>query len=62
MMIFDSGSTRNASSFYGFENMNYPFAGKISFMAMNSMNSVMLTYERRFEIYKPGNYDIIIYI
>ncbi len=58
----DSGTTRNASSFLGFENMDYPFAGRISFMAMNLMNSVMLTYELRFEIYKRGNYDIIIYI
>lgn len=58
----DSGSTRNASSFLGYENMEYPFEGRISFMAMNLMNSVMLTYELRFEIYKPGNYDIIITI
>lgn len=61
-LIGDSGTMWTEGNFIGFRNVEFPFTGKIIFSAPNAFNAATLTSELRFVIYKPGKWDIYIYL
>ncbi len=62
MLLGSSGALRNDlfSSFVGFDKVNFPFTGKISYNISNAMNSYTLNSELEFKLNKPGNWQISI--
>lgn len=57
----NSGSESNTSSFTGFEQVTFPFMGKVKFNAPNSFMSALLTCELRFRINEPGSWVVTIF-
>lgn len=56
-----SGSESNSASFTGFEQVAFPFKGKVIFNAPNSFMSATLTCELRFIINKPGSWIVTMF-
>jgi hypothetical protein len=56
-----SGSERNAISFTGFEQVTFPFKGKVTFTAVSAFVSSMLTCELRFVINEPGSWIVTLF-
>lgn len=56
-----SGSESNTASFTGFEQVTFPFKGKVIFNAPNSFMSATLTCELRFIINKPGSWIVTMF-
>jgi hypothetical protein len=56
-----SGSERNSFSFTGFEQVIFPFKGKVTFNAPNSFMTSILTCELRFVINEPGSWIVTVF-
>jgi len=56
-----SGSESNTTSFTGFEQIIFPFKGKVTFQAPNAFRTGMLTCELRFVINEPGSWIITMF-
>jgi hypothetical protein len=56
-----SGSESNSTAFTGFEQIIFPFNGKVTFQAPNSFRTAMLTCELRFVINEPGSWIITMF-
>ena len=56
-----SGSETASTSFVGFDQVTFPFKGKITFNAPNSLNTAMLTCELRFLINEPGSWVVTLF-
>ena len=55
-----SGNIVRSSSYCGIDNVAYPIEISISFSAPNRFNTVMVRYETRFLITKPGIWKVVI--
>lgn len=55
-----SGSESNLASFTGFEQVTFPFKGKVSFNAPNAFQTSILTCELRITINQPGSWIVTI--
>lgn len=60
LMQGSSGSESNTTSFTGFEQVKFPFKGKITFNAPNEFNSATLNCEVRLTINEPGSWLVTI--
>jgi hypothetical protein len=56
-----SGSESNTAAFTGFEQVTFPFNGKVRFTAPNAFNMAMLTCEVRLTINKPGSWIVTLF-
>ena len=62
MLQGSSGSESNTESFTGFEQVTFPFKGKVSFNAPNIYaRSAQLTCELRFVINEPGSWIVTMF-
>ena len=61
MMQGSSGNESVVTAFTGFQNVSFPFEGKIQFQAPNLLNTVINNYELRFTINQPGEWVVTIY-
>jgi hypothetical protein len=62
LMLQGSSGTENISSnFTGFENVTFPFEGKVQFNAPSALNTGSLACELRITINEPGPWLITIY-
>jgi len=63
LMLQGSSGTENISTnFTGFENITFPFEGKVQFTSPSAMNpNIILNCELRFKINEPGPWLISIY-
>ncbi len=55
-----SGTESNNSSFTGYDEVKFPFHGKVSFNAPNAFNTAILTCELRLTINEPGAWQVTI--
>lgn len=53
-----SGSESNTTEFTGFEQIVFPFSGRVTFQAPNAFRAAMITCELRFVINEPGSWII----
>jgi hypothetical protein len=60
LMQGSSGTESNNSAFTGYEQVEFPFKGKITFNAPNAFNASTLTCELRLTINKPGAWIVSI--
>ncbi len=56
-----SGSERNITEFTGYEEVTFPFKGKVTFNAPNSFNTSILFCELRFVINEPGSWIVTLF-
>ena len=56
-----SGSESNSTSFTGFEQVKFPFEGKITFSAPNAFMTGSLYCELRFTVNEPGSWIITMF-
>ena len=56
-----SGSESNATSFTGFEQVLFPFKGKVTFTAPNSFMTSTLNCELRLSINEPGSWIVTMF-
>ncbi len=56
-----SGSEKMYSSFTGFEQVTFPFTGKVSFKAPNSWMSAIINCELRLVINEPGSWVVTMF-
>jgi len=56
-----SGAESTTASFTGFEEVKFPFKGKVMFNAPNSFQSATLTCELRFIINEPGSWIVTMF-
>jgi len=56
-----SGTENITNNFMGFENVQFPFEGKIKFNAPNALNTATLNCEVRLTINEPGPWLVTIY-
>lgn len=61
MMQGSSGNESVMTAFTGFQNVTFPFEGKVQFEAPNLLNTVIINYEVRFTINQPGEWVVTIY-
>jgi hypothetical protein len=61
LMQGSSGNESVMTGFTGFQNVSFPFEGKVQFEAINLLNTVMISYEVRFTINQPGEWLVTIY-
>jgi hypothetical protein len=62
LMLQGSSGTENISTnFTGYEDIDFPFEGKVQFSAPNSLNTAVLNYEVRLTINEPGSWLVTIY-
>lgn len=61
MILGDSGTTSTFRQFTGFEHIEFPLKGKITFSVINDFNTATLNCELSFIIYEPGSYIISIF-
>lgn len=57
----NSGTESITTSFTGFEDVKFPFEGKVQFSAPNSLNTTSLACEVRFKINEPGSWLVTMY-
>jgi len=57
----NSGSERNATAFTGYEQVTFPFKGKVSFNAPNSFMTSILNCELRIVINEPGSWIVTMF-
>ena len=55
-----SGNENNSSQFTGFEEISFPFRGKISFTAPNLFNAASYNAEVRLTLFEPGSWVVTI--
>jgi hypothetical protein len=56
-----SGTENNQTPFTGFEQVTFPFKGKVAFNVPNSFRTGILSCELRFTIFKPGAWIVTMY-
>lgn len=56
-----SGHENNSNNFLGFEQITFPFEGKIRFMAPNALKTAVITCELQYKINQPGSWTVTIY-
>ena len=56
-----SGSEKMSASFTGFEQVEFPFKGKVSYQAPNSWMSAILNCELRIVINEPGSWVVTMF-
>ena len=56
-----SGSEKTSTSFTGFEQVTFPFSGKVTFKAPNAWMAATLNCELRLTINEPGSWVVTIY-
>jgi len=61
LMQGSSGSESNTASFSGFEQVIFPFKGKVTFNALNSFQTATLTCELRLIINEPGSWIVTMF-
>ena len=61
LMQGSSGTESVTTAFTGFQNVSFPFEGKVQFKAPNILNTVINNYEVRFTINQPGEWVVTIY-
>lgn len=61
LMQGSSGSERTGTSFAGFEQVTFPFKGKVTFKAPSSFMTSILTCELRLVINDPGSWIVTIF-
>ena len=61
MMQGSSGDESISSNFIGFEQVIFPFEGKIKFIAPNALRTSTLYCEVRYQINQPGAWTVTIY-
>ena len=61
LMQGSSGSESTLSSFTGFEQVTFPFKGKVTFSAPSSFQTSVLTCELRLTIKQPGSWIVTIF-
>lgn len=61
MMTGSSGTESISDIFIGFENVDFPFEGRVRFRAPNAFHSATLDCEVRFVINQPGAWTVTIY-
>lgn len=61
LMQASSGTESVTTAFTGFQNVSFPFEGKVQFKAPNVLNTVINNYELRFTINQPGEWVVTIY-
>jgi hypothetical protein len=60
LMQGSSGQEKTQTSFTGFEQVTFPFRGKVNFSAPNAFNTAILTCELRFVVNEPGSWLVTI--
>ena len=61
MLTGSTGNETISSNFTGFEQVTFPFEGKIKFVAPNALRTAMMSCELRYQINEPGAWTITIY-
>ena len=61
LMQGSSGSESSTTSFSGFEQVIFPFKGKVTFAAPNTLNTATLSCELRVIINEPGSWIVTIF-
>jgi hypothetical protein len=61
LMQGSSGSESSTTSFSGFEQVIFPFKGKVIFAAPNTLNTSTLSCELRFTINEPGSWIVTLF-
>jgi hypothetical protein len=56
-----SGNETISSNFIGFEQVSFPFEGKIKFIAPNALHTAMISCELRYKINEAGAWTVTIY-
>ena len=57
----DTGTTKIGGHFTGFEHIEFPFTGKITFSVPNDFFTATLYCEMRFKIREPGSFEVVIF-
>jgi len=61
MLQGSSGTENNQTPFTGFEQVDFPFKGKVTFNVPNSFRTGILSCELRFTIFEPGAWIVTMY-
>jgi hypothetical protein len=61
LMQGSSGSENTSPSFTGFEEVSFPFKGKVSFVAPSSFMTTLINCEVRLTINEPGAWQVTIF-
>lgn len=61
LLLGSSGTESNSSSFTGFEQVTFPFKGKVSYNAPNSFMSSVLYCELQIVINQPGSWIVTMF-
>jgi len=61
MLTGSTGTETISNNFTGFEDVTFPFEGKIKFIAPNALRTAMMACELRYVINEPGAWTITIY-
>jgi hypothetical protein len=61
MLTGSSGDETISQNFIGFEQVTFPFEGKIKFIAPNALRTAMMSCELRYQINEPGAWTVTIY-
>ncbi len=61
LMQGSTGDETVTSNFTGFEQVTFPFEGKIKFSAPNALRTAMINCELQFKINQPGAWTVTIY-
>jgi hypothetical protein len=62
LMQGSSGTERNNFDFTGFEGVNFPFSGRLTFTAPNNFRTAMISCEIRLTINEPGAWVVTIFL
>ncbi|UCG26686.1 MAG: hypothetical protein JSV24_06805, partial [Bacteroidales bacterium] len=61
MFIANSGTEVRYSQFIGYERVEFPFWGKVTYSTWNSMRTRMIEVLFEFEIIQPGDWELTLY-
>jgi hypothetical protein len=61
LLTGSSGNESTTGNFLGFEDVKFPFEGKVRFTAPNAFNTAMISGELRFVINQPGAWTVTIF-
>ncbi|TSA39004.1 MAG: hypothetical protein D4R64_01040 [Porphyromonadaceae bacterium] len=61
LLMQGSSGSENTTSFTGFEQVTFPFKGKVIFNAPNSFQTATITCELRFIINEPGSWIVTMF-
>ena len=61
MLTGSTGDESISSNFIGFEQVTFPFEGKIKFIAPNALRTAMMSCELRYQINEPGAWTVTIF-